>query len=155
MKKNLGCEFNLLSSCWAYHHQQEWLNMYPDGKSLLCMRKLGLLRRMGEHAFSVWVALQYLSRSEPLMTSIQLVSYSPVFEQIWTTDEKGWTSIQQVSCSLVFKQIQTTDKNGWISIQEVSYSPVVEQIWTTDKNEWTSIQVVSCSQVFEQIWTTD
>ena len=43
----------------------------------------------GEYASREWVALQCLSKSEPLMMGdhIQAVSYSSVFEQVWTTDK--------------------------------------------------------------------
>ena len=38
---------------------------------------------------SLRLALQFLSKSEPLMMGdhIQAVSYSSVFEQVWTTDK--------------------------------------------------------------------
>ena len=91
--------------------------------------------------------LQWFSRSGPLMRMVEpwhasrLCVYSPVLEQIRSTDENYWTCIQQVSSLSVFEQIRSTDENGWTCRKWV-HSPVFEEIRTTD-NSGTCIQEVS------------
>ena len=70
------------------------------------------LTRMAEHACRLWVALACMSRLELLTRMTEHASrlwVSPVFLQMRTTDENGWTCIQRVSHSSVFECIRITD----------------------------------------------
>ena len=74
---------------------------------------------------------------------------------VWS-DKNGWQEwlklIQVVSYSLVFEQIRTTDEKGWTPIQEVSHPPAFVKIWTTDENVdhisslWVTPQCLSRSE---------
>ena len=70
------------------------------------------LTRMAEHACRLWVALACMSRLELLTRMTEHASrlwVSLVFLQMRTTDENGWTCIQRVSHSSVFECIRITD----------------------------------------------
>ena len=82
----------LFFGAWADQNHWQELNMHPDCEfTLYCLRRSDPMMRMPEHVSSGWVC----SSSELLMRMAEHVSsewvYSPVFEQIRTTDENGWT----------------------------------------------------------------
>ena len=128
-------------------------NVWPHIQVVSCSPVLMRTTNEKGKTSRMWVALQWLSRLEPLTrkTYIQRVSYSSVFELTKSTDKNCWTHIQQVSYSPVFELMRTADENGWTYIQEVSHSPI-KQIRITDKK---CVQDVSHSLEFEQIRTTD
>ena len=162
-----GCE--LLSSLWAdQNHWQEWLNLCSGCESLSSLwewQEWLNIHLASELLFNVWA-------DKSGWTWIQIVSLSPVFDQIRTTDETCWTYVQIVSpfqfltrsqplirmgpgCKLLFSfWAYQNHKKGWtlVCIQGVSYS----LLWPCQKHWWEwLIQRVSCSPVFEQIRTTD
>jgi hypothetical protein len=127
------------SQVWAeQNHWQERLNTHPGCEPLSSLwadqnhwwERLNI--QLGcESLSSLWEDQNHWRERLNTHPLWQVVSPSPVFDQIRTTDKNGWTPIQQVSHSPVFEQIRTsTDKNGWTPIhwQDVSCSPVFEQI---------------------------
>ena len=85
--------------------------------------------RMAEHTSSLWVPLQHLSRSEPLT---RMTEHTSSLWVVWadhkTTDGNGWTHIQLVSHSPVFEQIRTMigmsehTSSLWVTLQCLSRS---------------------------------
>ena len=113
------------------------------------------LTKVAEHESRLWVSLQSLIRSEPLMRLVEhmsrlwvpssfrsqpLIRMGPgckLLFSFWAyqNHKKDWTlvCIQGVSHSLLWP----CQKHWWEwLIQRVSRSPVFEQIRTTDKNGW-------------------
>ena len=107
----------LLSGVWTDRDLwQEGLISHSASESHSRLSRSKLLIRTAEYTFRKWVAVQFLSRSEPL-----------------TRMAEQWTYIQQVSCSL-FEEIwvRATDENGWTPIQQVSCH---DDLWR-DQNHW-------------------
>ena len=116
--------------------------------ALQCLNRLEPLKIMVEHASGVWVALQCLSRSE-LLTRAE---HNPACESLWTTNE---TCVQLVGPLSVFEQIRTTDKKGWTCVKSVGPSSISRDQNHWDQNHWQEwlntcphVQLVSHSHVW-------
>ena len=142
-----------------------------------CLNRWEPLRRMDEHAFSEWVALQRWSRSEPLITmdehhlGCESLSSVGADRNYWWERVNTYPESESLSCVWV-------DQNPWQ--ERVTTHPASEShssLWA-DRNHWqewvkthpgceflssvwanwnltrtTPIQQVSPSPVFEQIRT--
>ena len=118
-----GCES--LFSFWAQNHWREWLTTHPG-----CESSSGLCGDMNH--WQGWLA------------HVQLVSCSPVFEQIGTTDENDWTCVQDVSCFPV--QTRITDKYTsrlWVPLQYLNRSKLLMRMAEPASSECVALPCLS------------
>ena len=139
------CVFELIRTTWQEWVSREWV-------TLQCLRESEPLMKMGEHASSLWVTLWCLSESELIRMDehawIQSVSCSPVSEGLEPLRKLGMDKhIQLVSHSPVFEGIRTTDVNvntysEWVALQCFSGSePLTEVKMHPGSESFSSVSV--------------
>ena len=127
--------------------------------ALQCLSKSEPLMKMDDYAFAsrLWVTFQCLSRSEPLRTAVHVFRLWVALQCLTWRRSKTLTRITEyVSSEWVTLQCLSSSES-LMSMHPAceSLSPVFQQIRTTDENGWICIQRVSQSPEFEHIRITD
>ena len=157
MKIHLGCK---LLSRRVRNYSQEWLNVYPGCKSIMCVSRLELMR-MAEHTSRLWVTLNAWDEND-WGEWVNMPSASELLSSDGADPNHWWEWVNTHPGS-EFLSRAGSDQNHWQCLNTPTGSEFLSSLWA-DWNklkrmgeylfrEWVPLQCLSRSELLKRMDT--